>query len=73
MCLGPTRSAAEWESEARSLYPDAVRVIERIVRANHLCDDGKRIAWASARWIQEAVERGPSKTAPNGYNPVTVY
>lgn len=74
MCLGgPSKSAAEWEAEARASYPEATRVIEKIVRGHSLCDEGKRIAWSSARWIQDAIVRGLDGTAPSGYNPTTAY
>jgi hypothetical protein len=44
------------EREARLKHTEAAVLIEKILRAYSVCDDGKRIAWRSASMIQKALD-----------------
>lgn len=45
------------EREARRYWPKGAEVVQRVIRAHKLCEEGQRIAWESARLVQRAMDR----------------
>lgn len=53
----PSSSKADAdEKEARLHYTEAAVVIDKILRGYNVCEDGRRIAWRSAKIIQRAID-----------------
>lgn len=50
------RSSEADEEYARLHHTEAAVVIDKILRGYHVCEDGRRIAWRSARLIQNAID-----------------
>ena len=52
----PPSAASEDEREARLRYTEAAALIDKFIRNYSICEEGKRVAWRSARMLQAALD-----------------
>ncbi len=55
--FGPANTSWKVDEDyARLHYTEAAVIIEKILRGYNICEDGRRIAWRSAKLIQNALD-----------------
>lgn len=60
-----TQDAPKWQVayfDAVDRYSaETIRAIWRVIRVNRLCDEGKLIAWKSARMVEDAIDAATTR------------